>query len=415
MTIKNLYPNQEPSLLLNFSKSLTVDPRLSFTRPSDSSYLKANGTIGYSVSGEPRLDFNYQSGDVGLLVEEQRTNFLNYSNDLTNAAWSSVKNQVIANAGTAPNGTNTANRMVPNTQLDQHFSYRVVNFESGYNYTFSLFAKQQELKYLQIHFGLAPFPNRPYANFDLSSGTIVTIQGNATASIEKIGNDWYRCSVTALSTANASSYVGMVAYNSSGWLRRNEPFTGDGVSGLLVWGAQLEKGAYSTSFIETTSAQVTRAADGFSLVNSNFSSWFNQTEGCFVVELDRQKLNYSQSNQNIIHMDDGSSLNTIDLYVSASNNVCLKVKKNNLVTVDIIGDVLPLNKTTIAFTFKDNSFKLLMKGKSPKLAVTGELPVVNRLLLCADSDSVTSSSTRAGSLRFYKYAASSLQLEYLIN
>ena len=415
MTIKNLYPNQEPSLLLNFSKSITVDPRLSFTRPSNSSYLKANGIIGYSVSGEPRLDFNYRSGDVGLLVEEQRTNFLNYSNDLTNTAWASVRNQVTANAGTSPNGTNTANKVVPNTQLGQHFSYQVVNFESGYNYTFSLFAKQQELKYLQLHFGLAPFPNRPYVTFDLSSGTIVTILGNATASIEKIGNDWYRCSVTALSTANASSYVGMVAYNSSGWLRRNEPFTGDGVSGLLVWGAQLEKGAYSTSFIETTSDQVTRASDGVSLVNSNFSSWFNQTEGCLVVEFDRQKLNYSQSNQNLILMDDGSSLNAIELYVSASNNICLKVKKNNFVTVDITGDVLPLNKTTVAFSFKNNSYKLLMKGKSPKLAVTGELPVVNRMLLCADSNGITRSSTRIGSLRFYKYAVSSLQLEYLIN
>ena len=240
MTIKNLYPNQEPSLLLNFSKSITVDPRLSFTRPSNSSYLKTNGTIGYSVSGEPRLDFNYQSGDVGLLVEEQRTNFLNYSNDFTNTTWPSVRNQVTANAGTAPNGTNTANKVVPNTQLGEHFSYQVCNFESGYNYTFSLFAKQQELKCLQIHFGIGPFQNRPSVNFDLSSGAIVSIEGEATASIEKMGNDWYRCSVTALSTGNASSFVSVVAYH-SGYLSRNQAFNTDGVSGLLLWGAQLEK------------------------------------------------------------------------------------------------------------------------------------------------------------------------------
>ncbi len=415
MTIKNLYPNQEPSLLLNFSKSIIVDPRLSFTRPSNSSYLKTNGTIGYSISGEPRLDFNYQSGNVGLLVEEQRTNFLNYSNDLTNTTWTSVRNQVTANAGTAPNGTNTANRIVPSIEYLTHFSSQVYSsFENGSSYTFSLFAKQQELKCLQIHFGTGPFPNRPYVNFDLSSGAIVSIEGGATASIEKMGNDWYRCSVTALSAVNTSSFVSVVAYP-SGYLSRNQEFNTDGVSGLLVWGAQLEKGTHSTSFIETTSAQVTRASDEVSLVNSNFSSWFNQTEGCLVVEFDRQKLNYSQSNQNIILMDDGSSLNAIELYVSASNNICLKVKKNNFVTVDIMGDVLPLNKTTVAFSFKDNSYKLLMKGKSPKLAVIGELPVVNRMLLCADSNGITSSSTRIGSLRFYKYAASSLQLEYLIN
>ena len=55
------------------------------------------------------------------------------------------------------------------------------------------------------------------------------------------------------------------------------------VSGSVT-NAQLEAGAFATSYIPTTSATVTRAADVASITGTNFSSWYNQTEGTVFAE-----------------------------------------------------------------------------------------------------------------------------------
>jgi len=54
---------------------------------------------------------------------------------------------------------------------------------------------------------------------------------------------------------------------------------GSASAGLFLWGAQVEAGAFPTSYIPTTTATVTRAADVASMTGGNFSSWYNQNEG----------------------------------------------------------------------------------------------------------------------------------------
>jgi hypothetical protein len=61
-------------------------------------------------------------------------------------------------------------------------------------------------------------------------------------------------------------------------------YTGDGFSGIYIWGAQLEVGAFSTSYIPTVASQVTRAADVAVMTGTNFSSWYRQSEGTVYAE-----------------------------------------------------------------------------------------------------------------------------------
>jgi hypothetical protein len=51
----------------------------------------------------------------------------------------------------------------------------------------------------------------------------------------------------------------------------------------LIWGWQLEAGAFATSYIPTAASSVARSADSATMTGTNFSSWYNPTQGTFVV------------------------------------------------------------------------------------------------------------------------------------
>ena len=53
---------------------------------------------------------------------------------------------------------------------------------------------------------------------------------------------------------------------------------------MFIWGAQLEAGAFATSYIPTVASQVTRAADSASMIGTNFARWYNPNTGTFYLE-----------------------------------------------------------------------------------------------------------------------------------
>ena len=59
-------------------------------------------------------------------------------------------------------------------------------------------------------------------------------------------------------------------------------YAGDGTSGIYVWGAQAEAGAFPTSYIPTAGATATRSADIASIPTSAFG--YNQRAGSVVVD-----------------------------------------------------------------------------------------------------------------------------------
>jgi len=189
MSIKSNFPAISPSLLLDFSNTKKLDPRITFTRSSTATYFDNNGILQTSLSGIPRFDHNPTTGEsLGLLIEEQRTN-------------------VILGSAT------------PTTQA-------VVS--SAVAYTLSFYG----------------------------TGTIV-LSGTYSATVVGTGAYPTRTTLTFTPTAGALSLT---------------------ISGT-VQNAQLEAGSFATSYIPTVASQVTRSADAASMTGTNFSSWFNASEG----------------------------------------------------------------------------------------------------------------------------------------
>ena len=228
-----------------------------------------------AASGVARFDNNPTTGEsLGLLIEESRTNLLTYSSQFDNAAWTKSFLTVTADTVVAPDGTLTGDKLVEDTSTNNHTILQGVSVSASTTYTVTTYAKASGRNWLYILDNSNP--NAVQAFFDLSTGTVGNVGGSATATITSVGNSWYRCSVTF---ATGPSQTSMVIHIRPASANGTTSYTGNGFSGVFLWGAQVELGAFATSYIPTVASQVTRAADAASMTGTNFSSWFSNGEG----------------------------------------------------------------------------------------------------------------------------------------
>jgi len=271
-----------PSLDLRFAenKSLTDAKTgaslITFTRASTGTYVGSDGVLRSATTNEARFDHNPTTGESrGLLVEEARTNLITTSEALANTTGGSITN----NTTTAPDGLVTADTLTEDTSTGNHsVNTASIIWAGNTAYTFTFFLKANTRTQVNIAFGTSSnwVNGQRNATFDLSDGTVIATAGTSvTASIEPFLNSWYRCRLTATTVAvPAPSAIQTQMYVSG-----SASYTGNGTSGLFFWGAQLEAEDFATSYIPTTTATVTRAADVASITGTAFSSFYNQTEG----------------------------------------------------------------------------------------------------------------------------------------
>jgi hypothetical protein len=194
----------------------------------------------------------------GILHESQaRTNLLTYSNDFANAAWSKTRMTANANQTTGPDGTVSATEIgITGTATTSY----AINSTASTTGTLSYFAKQNTEQFFVIVRGT--YSNGDWAIFDLSDGTVSKspTRSGSSAHMFPMGNGWYRCVLQSAlaSTVNAFSISGSGTDNTTA------------TSGTVyLWGAQLESGSTPSSYIPTTSATVTRAADTLTVPAAN--------------------------------------------------------------------------------------------------------------------------------------------------
>ena len=227
---------------------------------------------GATSSGAPRFDHDPVTlQSLGLLIEEERTNLLTYSEQFDTVAWQkALGGSIIPNAITSPNGSQTADKLVGGSETNWFTIVQSPTVTVGAEYAGSIYAKAGGFRYLRL---LDSQGVNSY--FDLETGT----SNQSLSSMEDVGNGWYRCLWTVTTNATPYNYRLYVTDNNTGV----QP-TGDGVKGVFIWGAQLEAGSFPTSYIPTTGSAVTRAADVASIEGTNFSSWYNDLASTLYIE-----------------------------------------------------------------------------------------------------------------------------------
>ena len=281
MSISQNFPNTRPSLSINFARSQTLDPRITFTRTTSGTRVGPDGYIEVIPADQPRFDFDPVTGEcLGLLIEEQRENLITYSGEFNDNYGIKTNTTVSLNDTIAPDGTVSADKIVGNSgQTALDIRTTLISFTSGNIYTYSVFVKKSEWNIVRLQFNGNIWENvelnqRPAIQVDLNTGEVTSSILNSGYSVTKYPNDYYRLTLTAECVVSANSVI-EIQLTPNG--------VGDGTSGIYIWGAQLEQGSFPTSYIPKSGLTVTRTADNASITGSNFTEWYNPSEGTIVL------------------------------------------------------------------------------------------------------------------------------------
>lgn len=226
---------------------------VTFTRASTGTYFDSAGVMQTAAINVPRLDYDPAALSLrGLLVEEQRTNLLLRSQEFDNASWTKEGVTVSANAALAPDGSLTAETLSTGTSFGEHRIYMAAGASAVHSH--SIYAKAGTANFVSLSTGNTTY----YAVFDLGAG-VVSSSVNCTSSIVSVGGGWYRLSVTGGVAMPAFFFVANIGETAASAV----PVVGSTGTNKTVhlWGAQLEAGAFATSYVPTTTAAVTRAID----------------------------------------------------------------------------------------------------------------------------------------------------------
>jgi hypothetical protein len=253
------------TLLLNVRPDGTRNPVVSgqtlvWTRAGAGGNLADTlGRVRPTVHSQPKYEAVDLDGDgiretLGMLMEPPRTNAFSNSEDFGNAAWTKTRCSVTADATTAPNGTLTADKLVEDaTASNSHLIQRATPTLTASTYSsFSVFLKAAGRTMAAIAVTRKDGTTAGVW-FNLATGALGTVNANCRGRITAYGNGWYRCQAAfdALTGATAPQVsFGPATTDAS------LSYSGDGASGLYVWGAQFETDKPIASSYEGVSAKI---------------------------------------------------------------------------------------------------------------------------------------------------------------
>lgn len=201
------------------------------------------GEAGYKQRTSGINTFWTKLFSIKTTTPQARRNLLTYTEEFDNAVWSKTRSNVTGNVILAPNGTNTADKLIEDaTASDNHYLPTTVTTLAATT-TFSCYAKAAERNWMWISMRDSG-NNARVGYFNISSGVVGTAGAGLTVSISSVGNGWHRCIATIATAYGGVSpvVIGIATSNNS------QVYNGDGTSGIYIWGAQLEVGSSASTY-----------------------------------------------------------------------------------------------------------------------------------------------------------------------
>jgi len=343
----------------------------------------------------------------GLLIEEQRTNLALQSETFDSGTWNKGGATVTANATVSPDGTADADALVEDAATSAHFCQQFLSFTTATAYTFSTYVKAGTRTWCLLQFPTSAFGASTGSFFNLSgAGALGAAVGSPTArTITAVGNGWYRVTITATSTATAGGNVPISAASAD----NTNSYTGvAGAEAIYLYGAQLEAGAFATSYIPTVASQVTRTADQCSIVAPNFAPWYNQAEGSWVASFSP----YAVTGSLVAQISTSDNNNRIQLINASSGQIAVTTGSVGQGTIDA-GTIIAGATNNLAYAYRTNDTAASLNGGAAVADSTVALPVVDRLSIGSTVVPAGFLNGHIRSIRYYPTRLSDAQLQAL--
>jgi len=312
-----------------------------FTRSGGATRINSQGLIETVADGISRLNYPLIDGKVvgcpSHLLEPQRTNLIQYSEDFSQSSWVKLGAGtgstaiVTSDYSISPDGTQNATRLQCDlnggltSSGNQSLIYDAITGTgdtSGFIYVKSNTTSSQ--------------------NFFLANSLNDYVIGVATTEWQKFELNW-------IAAGNGRTFV-IGTRGTSG---------SDDTLDLLIWGAQVEQGSYPTSYIPTNGSSVTRSAETAN--NSGDASTFNDSEGVLMAEIAKNK----GSQFSLISLFKSSVSDTY-IYIGYLNNTTTirgQIKVGGTTVLDEEIEMTDTNITAkVSVRYKSGDYSLYVNG-----------------------------------------------------
>jgi hypothetical protein len=402
--------------------SYTFSQLMTFARASVKWLPGSAGILVQTASGSPAFSYDPVALSArGLSLEGASSNIAAYSST-PGTEFVTRTATVTANAGVAPDGTSTAASVVPSTTSGSQYadSQAAIGGASNVNNVVSIYLKPAGyFSGILRLFDASNTANDIDVTFNLTAMTAVAGKAGSgnfvRAGISQAANGWYRVWVAGMPNPAVADNVFIRAQisNASG----SFSFAGDGTSGILIWGSQIEpnKTAPSSHIVTVASSAGTRAADACSI--TSLSPWFNAGAGTFYVQARIPNSAPSANNQVLLRIDDGTDNNKVEIRNPAgtSNIEVLIVSGGATVFQQVGGTFAAGTVVAAAVSYASNAFGISVGGNATISGASGAVPQgVTRCILGASD--LAGSNALNGELQdvnYYPVAMSATDLQAL--
>lgn len=335
-------------------------PPLVFSRESSATCYGSNGRITSVAANVPRWQHNPVTMAVeGLLHEGPGSNAARYSEDFSNAAWTKLETTVVSNAGVAPDGNMTADKLVPSTNVALHRSQQFFTVESGKRFVASAFFKPDGYNNFSIQIGGAAMTPNCFVKYNSVTGALSSGTGALRFYATPVSDGYVRLEVSGVSISAGTAILDIFVNDNAG----NSTFAGDGTSGVLLFGAQFERDKqYATSYMPTTNAAATRSAD---VLTSSVASLLT---GDFGILAEYKTTHETEADGLcfIAGLDDGTSMNRVALVIGTGTaGVAATTRSSGVVVTSPVITTSNDNFIRAAAMFSSNSFTFSAIGRDP--------------------------------------------------